>query len=96
MLNILFCLMRGFLSNAGTLAHGLEIEAITVACSVYAFIFYRIWLHSRRNARATESRSTSLLHYCARHEEESHRIGCCVGTGQKSWHGAYTEACSQR
>jgi hypothetical protein len=85
MMNILFWLIRAFLSNAATLANDMEIEAITIACGVYAFILYQLWLYSRWNATMIGSPSPTLPHHCTRHVQQgSPRIGCCEGTGQKA------------
>ena len=54
LLNLLCCFVRRSLPVAATLASYVEIDAITMALSTYAFILYRLWLASRSSARTKE------------------------------------------
>ena len=54
LLNLLCCFFRRSLPVAARLASYVEIDAITMALSTYAFILYRLWLASRSSARTKE------------------------------------------
>jgi len=54
LLNLLCCFVRRSLPVAATLASYVEIDAITMALSTYAFILNRLWLASRSSARTKE------------------------------------------
>jgi hypothetical protein len=49
-INVFCCFVRRFLPNTAGLATYVEIDGITAALTVYAFILCRVWFESRRNA----------------------------------------------
>jgi hypothetical protein len=51
MFEVLFCFLQTFLADAPTLAADVEMIAVTLATSVYAFIFFRYSVDSRPRER---------------------------------------------
>jgi hypothetical protein len=79
-INVFYCVVQRFLPNAATLATYMEIDGITVALTVYAFITSRVWSHSRWNhfagALKTERRKGVALQRAKTRRTHEKDIGC--------------------